>query len=76
MLATIIIIGIALLIAAAITITVAKVQSRHFFTCRHCGEAFQPKWTNLMFEAHAFNEHRLKCPHCGKTDFCTDTGRR
>lgn len=76
MLTTIMIIGAALLIAAVVTVVVAKVQSTHFFACQNCGEEFQPKWTELMFEVHAFNEHRLKCPHCGRKDFCTDTGKR
>ena len=73
---TIVIVAIALLIAAAIAIAVAKAQSKHVFTCRHCGKDFQPPWTQLLFEVHAFNEHRLKCPHCAKKGFCTDKGKR
>ena len=72
---TVIIVVIALLIAAAVTVSVAKAQSKHVFVCRSCGKDFQPQWTQLVFEIHAFNEHRLKCPHCGKKSFCTDKGR-
>lgn len=76
MLTTIMFIGFALLIAAVITMAVARAQSSHYFACHNCGEEFKPHWTQLMFEVHAFNEHRLKCPHCGKTSFCTDTHKR
>ena len=76
MLATITIISVVLLIAAVITVAVAKAQSTHYFACHNCGKEFKPQWTQLMFEVHAFNEHRLKCLHCGKTGFCTDTQKR
>ena len=33
----------------------------------------------LMFEVwlrHMRGANRLKCPRCGETDFCTDTGKK
>lgn len=64
-----------LFIAAAIAVSVAKAQSRHWFACPRCGKMFQTKWTQLIFEIHALDKHRLKCPYCDKTCFCTDKGR-
>lgn len=68
--------GIALLAAAAAVVLVAKAQSRHVFSCPRCGAEFHPRWTQLLFEVHAFSKHRLKCPRCHETDFCTDCGKR
>ena len=65
-----------LLIAAAAAAAVAKAQSAHTFSCPNCGKEFHPKWTQLLFEVHALDKHRLKCPFCRKTDFCTDHGKR
>lgn len=76
MLQTTIIVGFILLIAAIIAAAVAKAQSTHTFVCHNCGKEFQPKWTQLVFEVHVFDKHVLKCPHCGKRDYCTDQGRK
>ena len=64
-----------LIIAAIIAVAVAKAQSKHTFICHNCGKEFQPQWTQMVFEVHAFDKHRLKCPYCKKTDFCTDQGK-
>lgn len=65
-----------LLIAAAVAaVMVAKAQSRHYFACPNCGKEFRPRWTQLVFEVHAFEQHRMKCPYCHRTDFCRDLGR-
>lgn len=64
-----------LLIAAVIAVAVARAQSRHMFSCPNCGGEFQPRWTQLIFEVHVMDEHRLTCPLCKTTGFCKDHGR-
>ena len=76
MIEAIVIIAIALLIAVIAAVAVAKAQSTHIFTCHLCGKEFHPEWTQLLFEIHAFNEHRIKCPYCNKKVFCTDKGKQ
>lgn len=66
---------IALAVAVIVAVIIAMVQSKHGFACPSCGKMFQPKWTQMVFEIHAFDKHRLKCPHCGMTGFCTDQGK-
>lgn len=62
--------------AAALVMIVAKAQSKHDFACANCGNTFQPKWTQLVFEVHAFDAHRLKCPFCKRTTLCKDIGKQ
>ncbi len=76
MLQTAIIVGFILLIAAIVAISVAKAQSRHTFVCHSCGKEFRPRWTQLVFEVHAFDKHVLRCPHCNQKDYCTDQGKK
>ena len=63
------------LISALLCIVIARLQSRHVFRCKHCGGTFHPRWTQLLFEAHALREHRIRCPLCNVKDFCEDQGR-
>ena len=49
--------------------------SKRYFVCRNCGQIFKPKWTQMCFNAHVFDEHMLKCPHCKVKDFCGDKGK-
>lgn len=49
--------------------------SKHYFACGNCGKKFQPQWTQMCFNVHVFNEHALKCPHCGMKGLCTDKGK-
>lgn len=58
------------------TIAIAVAQSKHYFACGNCGEKFHPKWTQLCFEFHVFEEHLLKCPRCNTTCMCTDKGKK
>lgn len=62
------------LLAAAIGVLVAVLQSRHEFACCNCGNHFHAKWTQLIFEVHAMEDHRLQCPRCGIKGTCQDLG--
>lgn len=68
-------IGFAVAIVGIIVI-VGIVQSQHTFACGNCGKEFKAKWTQLLFEYHAFEEHDLKCPHCHVKCMCTDKGKK
>lgn len=66
---TVIVLSIVVIISAAVA------QSKHYFACGNCGEKFQPKWTQMCFSFHVYEEHLLKCPHCKETCMCTDKGK-
>lgn len=40
------------------------------FECPHCGERFVPEIRSYIAGAHTLTKRRLKCPKCGKTDYC------
>lgn len=65
-----------MIIAVIICLIIAKIQSKHYFKCKNCGKEFKPKWTKMVFEIHAMNEHKIKCPFCNVKDFCEDKGSR
>ena len=67
---TVIVLSIILMIATAVA------QSKHYFACGNCGEKFRPKWTQMLTAFHVFEEHLLKCPHCGETSMCTHKGKK
>lgn len=65
-----------IVLAAVITcVLIAGIQSKHSFKCRNCGKEFQPKWTQMIFEIHVLDEHKIKCPFCNIKDFCQDKGK-
>lgn len=53
-----------------LVIIIAKIQSGKYFLCKHCSKEFKVKWTQLVFETHALDEHKLTCPYCKTKDFC------
>ena len=65
-----------IIISVLCMIAIAIAQSKHYFACGNCGEKFHPKWTQMCFNFHVFNEHMLKCPHCNTTNMCTDKGTK
>lgn len=70
------IVCIILVLAAVVAIAVAVEQSTHTFVCRNCGKEFKPKWTQLIFDIHIFDEHVMKCPFCNVKDLCGDKGKK
>jgi len=43
------------------------------FACPNCGNHFHVKWYRLIFREYSVytsNSAKLKCPGCGKVDFC------
>ncbi|MBQ4046920.1 MAG: hypothetical protein IJC93_00935 [Clostridia bacterium] len=74
---TVVIFCLAVLVigAAGICVLIAKRQGRHRFRCKHCGRSFQPAWKEMLFEVHALNAHRIRCPFCGIKDFCEGEGK-
>ena len=41
-----------------------------YFECRKCGEYFVPTKTAYIMGAHTVMRRHLKCPHCGKRNWC------
>ena len=41
-----------------------------YFECRKCGEYFVPTKTAYIMCAHTVMHRHLKCPHCGKRNWC------
>lgn len=70
------IIIIVIVLSIVVIISTAVAQSKHYFACGNCGEKFQPKWTQMLTAFHVFEEHLLKCPHCGETSMCTHKGKK
>lgn len=67
--------GAFIVIAIVAGVLIAKAQAKHYFYCKHCGKTFQPKWTQMIFEIHVANEHKIECPYCKVKDFCEDRGK-
>ena len=40
------------------------------YECPACGEKFVPSMKDFIGGAHAFTKRKLKCPKCGKKNFC------
>ncbi len=74
---TVVILCLAVLVigAAVICVLIAKQQGSHRFRCKHCGKSFQPAWKEMLFEIHALNAHKIRCPFCRIKDFCEDEGK-
>ena len=70
-----IIVIISIVFCAVMAILGGVAGSKRYFVCRNCGQIFKPKWTQMCFNAHVFDEHMLKCPHCKVKDFCGDKGK-
>ncbi len=54
------------------------ILSKKSYACPSCGHVFRMKWYELMFKMSGMakygdSELRLKCPSCGKTNFCKHT---
>ena len=41
-----------------------------YFECSKCGEYFVPTKTAYIMGAHTIMRRHLKCPHCGKRNWC------
>ncbi len=54
----------------------ARRESGSRFQCRHCGHIFQTEWKNLFLSTNSWGEYKLKCPHCGATDFCANLDKK
>lgn len=50
---------------------VGKELSKKKFVCPNCHKTFYPKWWIVVFSGHIDNDRLLKCPHCGKKDYCS-----
>ena len=66
---------ISIVFCAVMAILGGVAGSKRYFVCRNCGQIFKPKWTQMCFNAHVFDEHMLKCPNCKVKDFCGDKGK-
>lgn len=40
------------------------------YECPNCGEKFVPSMKEFISGAHTFTTRKLKCPKCGKKNFC------
>lgn len=66
--------GTTLFIAAVIFIVLfigGKCLARHTYCCPQCGKSFRKKWYHMALSRHIGSDRYLKCPHCGKKDWCS-----
>ena len=40
------------------------------YVCPKCGEEFKPKWYQISAYMHMGRSRLVKCPKCGRRDFC------
>lgn len=40
------------------------------YVCPTCGKKFVPSMKDFIFGAHTFTKRKLKCPECGKKNYC------
>lgn len=59
-------------VVIAIAIVVAGVLDREagVYECTKCGERFVPKTSAYFFSPHTITKRWLKCPKCGKRNYC------
>ena len=41
-----------------------------YYQCKECGDIFVPTFKAYTMGIHLFSTRRLKCPHCGKKNWC------
>ena len=41
-----------------------------YYQCKECGDTFVPTFKAYIMGIHLFSTRRLKCPHCGKKNWC------
>lgn len=41
------------------------------YRCKNCGKVFRPDLKQCLLTIHAYDDFMLRCPHCGKKDWCT-----
>lgn len=41
-----------------------------YYQCKECGDTFVPTFKAYTMGIHLFSTRRLKCPHCGKKNWC------
>lgn len=60
----------AVIIALGIGVCCVLTVDAGVYECPACGEKFVPSMKNFIFGAHTFTKRKLKCPACGKKNFC------
>jgi predicted RNA-binding Zn-ribbon protein involved in translation (DUF1610 family) len=45
-------------------------REKDTYMCPNCGEHFKVKWYVITTALHVDNVYLLKCPGCGKKDWC------
>ncbi len=62
-----------LVIAAATPFLVVYYYRNVLYICPECHNEFKPKKAEFFFAAHTPKTRRLKCPCCGKKNYCVET---
>ncbi len=66
---TILVVIPSLLIAAFFVWCSVCHNAKAVYVCEHCQHRFKAGW-KVLFSLHVNDDYVLKCPHCGKRDFC------
>ena len=68
----VIILGIlgSILFATSINRSFVKEDENKYYACSWCGHRFKPEKKKLKRSLHTNWERVLKCPKCGKVDYC------
>ena len=61
--------SIVFLIVAIIVCVIIECKTG-FYQCKHCNHKFIPSYNNFIWAAHMGFTRKLKCPNCGKKDWC------
>ena len=66
---TLIAIGLVVMIGG-IGVAAVLEMTAGYFECSKCGAYFVPTKTAYIMGIHSITRRHLKCPHCGKRNFC------
>lgn len=56
--------------AVGFYVTMQGVRTIGYYKCQNCGEVFVPSFIAFTIGMNKFTTRRLKCPCCGKTNWC------
>ena len=66
---TLIAIGLVVMVGG-ISVAAVLEMTAGGYECGKCGEYFVPTKTAYIMGIHSITRRHLKCPHCGKRNFC------
>ena len=62
-----------IIVSNIIANSVLRKEAESYFACPWCSHRFKPGLKKLKHTIHITGSYYLKCPKCGKVDFCSQS---